>query len=50
MASRRRETDLIAFATTVWGRALIKAGRLEEGLSRLDEAMLPVVERDTSPR
>ena len=50
MASRRRETDLIAFATTVWGRALIKAGRLEEGLSRLDEAMLPVVERETSPR
>ncbi len=50
MASGRRETDLIAFATTVWGRALIKAGRLEEGFSRLDEAMLPVVERDTSPR
>jgi DNA-binding CsgD family transcriptional regulator/tetratricopeptide (TPR) repeat protein len=50
MASRRGETDLIAFATTVWGRALIKAGRLEEGLLRLDEAMLPVVERDTSPR
>ena len=50
MASRRHETDLIAFATTVWGRALIKAGRIEEGLSRLDEAMLPVVERDTSPR
>ena len=50
MGSRRRETDLIAFATTVWGRALIKAGRLEEGFSRLDEAMLPVVERDTSPR
>ena len=50
MGSRSRETDLIAFATTVWGRALIKAGRLEEGLSRLDEAMLPVVERDTSPR
>jgi DNA-binding CsgD family transcriptional regulator len=50
MASRRREIDLVAFATTVWGRALIKAGRLKEGLSRLDEAMLPVVERDTSPR
>ena len=50
LGSRSRETDLIAFATTVWGRALIKAGRLEEGLSRLDEAMLPVVERDTSPR
>ena len=33
MGSRRRETDLIAFATTVWGRALIKAGRLEEVLA-----------------
>jgi tetratricopeptide (TPR) repeat protein len=50
MASRRREPDLVAFATTVWGRALIKGGRLKEGLSRLDEAMVPVVERDTSPR
>jgi ATP/maltotriose-dependent transcriptional regulator MalT len=48
--ARQRETDLVAFATTVWGRALIKAGRLREGLSRLDEAMLPVSERDTSPR
>jgi hypothetical protein len=34
----------------VWGRALIKAGSLKEGLNRLDEAMLAVVERDTSPR
>jgi DNA-binding CsgD family transcriptional regulator/tetratricopeptide (TPR) repeat protein len=50
MGSRRREADLVAFATTVWGRALIKGGRLKEGLSRLDEAMVPVVERDTSPR
>jgi DNA-binding CsgD family transcriptional regulator/tetratricopeptide (TPR) repeat protein len=48
--SRRGETDLMAFATTVWGRALIKAGRLTEGLSRLDEAMVPVAERNTSPR
>jgi DNA-binding NarL/FixJ family response regulator len=50
MASRRGEPDLVAFATTVWGRALIKGGRLQDGLSRLDEAMVPVVERDTSPR
>jgi DNA-binding CsgD family transcriptional regulator len=49
-ASRQGETDLVAFATTVWGRALIKAGSLKQGLSRLDEAMLAVVERDTSPR
>jgi tetratricopeptide (TPR) repeat protein len=50
MGSRRPEADLVAFATTVWGRALIKRGRLKEGLSRLDEAMVPVVERVTSPR
>jgi DNA-binding CsgD family transcriptional regulator len=48
--SRRGETDLMAFATTVWGRALIKAGKLAEGLGRLDEAMVPVVELNTSPR
>lgn len=48
--SRRGETDLVAFATTVWGRVLIKAGRLTEGLGRLDEAMVPVAERNTSPR
>jgi DNA-binding NarL/FixJ family response regulator len=42
--------DLVAFATTLWGRALVKAGRLQEGLSRLDEAMLAVIDRDTSPR
>jgi DNA-binding CsgD family transcriptional regulator len=48
--SRRGETDLLAFATTVWGRALIKAGRFPEGLSRLDEAMVPVAELKTSPR
>jgi DNA-binding CsgD family transcriptional regulator len=50
VASRSGQTDLVAFATTVWGRALIKAGRLKDGLSRLDEAMLSVIDRDTSPR
>ena len=50
VASRHGQTDLVAFATTVWGRALIKAGRLQEGLSRLDEAMVAVIDRDTSPR
>jgi DNA-binding CsgD family transcriptional regulator len=50
LASRSGQTDLVAFATTVWGRALIKAGRLKDGLSRLDEAMLSVIDRDTSAR
>jgi hypothetical protein len=49
-ASYRRQIDLVVFATTIWGRALIKAGRLKEGLSRLDEAMLPVIDGDASPR
>jgi DNA-binding CsgD family transcriptional regulator len=49
-ASHRRQIDLVAFATTIWGRALIKAGRLKEGLSRLDEAMLPVIDGEASPR
>ena len=47
---RLRQTDLVAFATMIRGRALIKSGRLKEGLSRIDEAMLLVVDRDTSPR
>jgi DNA-binding CsgD family transcriptional regulator/tetratricopeptide (TPR) repeat protein len=50
VASHQGQTDLVVFATTVWGRALIKAGRLQDGLSRLDEAMLSVINRDTSPR
>ena len=49
-ASRHQQTDLVAFASTIWGRTLIKSGQLREGLSRLDEAMLPVVDRATSPR
>lgn len=49
-AAYRRQIDLVVFATTVWGRALIKAGRVKEGLSRLDEAMLPVIDGDASPR
>jgi DNA-binding CsgD family transcriptional regulator len=47
---RQRQTDLVAFATAIWGRVLIKSGRLKEGLSRLDEAMVPIVDHDTSPR
>jgi hypothetical protein len=49
-ASYRRQIDLVAFATSIWSRALIKAGRVKEGLSRLDEAMLPVIDGDASPR
>lgn len=30
--SRHHQTDIVAFATMIWGRAPIKAGRLKEGL------------------
>ena len=46
----RAELDLWAFATTMWGRALVKSGRLDEGFTHLDEAMLSIVARDTTPR
>ena len=46
----RAETDLRVFATAMWGRALVKAGRLGDGLTHLDEAMLAIVDRDTTPR
>lgn len=50
VGSRLGQIDLVAFATMIRGRALIKSGRLKEGISGLDEAMLLVVDRDTSPR
>lgn len=50
LGASRAETDLRAFATTMWGRALVKAGHLGEGLTHLDEAMLAIVARDTTPR
>ena len=34
----------------MWGRALVKAGRLDEGLAHLDEAMLAIIDRTTTPR
>jgi DNA-binding NarL/FixJ family response regulator len=50
LGASQAETDLKAFATTMWGRALVKAGRLGEGLTHLDEAMVAIVDRDTTPR
>jgi DNA-binding CsgD family transcriptional regulator len=50
IGASRAETDLRVFATALWGRALVKAGRLGEGLTHLDEAMLAIVDRDTTPR
>ncbi|MET0782329.1 MAG: response regulator transcription factor [Microbacterium sp.] len=50
LGARQGAVDLFAYATTIWGRALLKAGRFAEGLRRLDEAMLLVTEGVTSPR
>lgn len=50
LGTRLAEADLSAFATTMWGRALVLAGRLEDGLQHLDEAMVAIVDRDTTPR
>lgn len=41
--------DLIAFARCYLGRALVRQGRIDEGITSLDEAMLPAVEGKLSP-
>lgn len=47
---QRGDVDLTTFATMLTGRSLLKEGRIEEGLGRLDEAMLRIVAAETSPR
>ena len=46
----RGEVDLEAFARMLTGRSLLLAGRLDEGLSYMDQAMLRVTSGKTSPR
>jgi DNA-binding CsgD family transcriptional regulator/tetratricopeptide (TPR) repeat protein len=43
------DADLIALALHIQGQALIKQARVEEGLTRLDEAMLAVTAERVSP-
>ncbi|UVK36273.1 response regulator transcription factor [Mesorhizobium sp. AR10] len=43
------DIDLIAFARCYLGRALVRQGRIEEGIALLDEAMLPAAEGKISP-
>lgn len=43
------DPDLIAFARCYLGRALVRQGRIEEGIASLDEAMLPAAEGKLSP-
>lgn len=46
----RGEVDLETFAMLLTARALLLAGHLEEGLARMDDAMLRVTGGQTSPR
>jgi len=41
--------DLVAFAKCYLGRALVRQGRIDEGIASLDEAMLPAVDGKLSP-
>jgi DNA-binding CsgD family transcriptional regulator len=49
IAARFDEHDLFASATNMAGSALIKLGRVEEGLQLLDEAMVAVTAGEVSP-
>jgi len=49
IGERHRDADLIALARSSEGRALMRIGRLVEGLPLLDEAMLAVTSGQLSP-
>jgi DNA-binding CsgD family transcriptional regulator len=49
IAESCREPDLLALARNLRGRALLRAGRIAEGLAWLDEAMLAVTAGELSP-
>jgi DNA-binding CsgD family transcriptional regulator len=44
-----REPDLLALSRNLYGRALLRAGRIDDGLKLLDEAMLSVTAGELSP-
>jgi DNA-binding CsgD family transcriptional regulator len=49
IGERFRDADLLAFALHVQGHALMNQGRVEEGLARMDEAMVAVAADELSP-
>ena len=49
IAGRFADADLLALALHEQGRVLAKLGRVDEGLARLDEAMVAVVSGELSP-
>ncbi len=48
-ARRSHDQDLLALGLNIDGRALVRAGRVEEGMRRLDEAMVELVSGSLSP-
>ena len=46
---RVADADLVAFALVLHGRAMVREGRVGEGLALLDEAMVAVVAGELSP-
>jgi tetratricopeptide (TPR) repeat protein len=49
IGERFGNADLIACARHLQGRALLRRGRLQDGLALLDEAMLPAIAGEVSP-
>lgn len=49
IGERFRERDLVALAVHLQGRALVKQGRVDNGLALLDEAMVAVIGDELSP-
>lgn len=49
IGERFADTDLIACARHIQGRALLQQGQMEQGLALLDEAMVAVVAGELSP-
>jgi ATP/maltotriose-dependent transcriptional regulator MalT len=49
VAERFGDADLLAMALHLQGHLLVRAGRVREGLGRLDEAMVAVTAGETSP-
>jgi DNA-binding NarL/FixJ family response regulator len=49
IARRHKDDDVLALALTMQGRALLRLGRVSEGLAVLDEAMVGVLADQVSP-
>ncbi len=49
LGERCGDTDLVAFARCVGGRALVRMGRVQEGMAQLDEVMVAVLADEVSP-